>query len=69
MLACRSNEKGAAAIKTLSEVSPSRVSFRTEQLCLDDLSSVRDFVKRMQVGVVCGAVLNSLLMLVNEVQW
>lgn len=49
VLACRSTEKGDAAVKALSALAPAGVSFKNELLCLDDLSSVRDFVKRMQV--------------------
>lgn len=68
VLACRNTEKGEAAVKALSEVSPAGVSFKNELLCLDDLSSVRDFVKRMQVGVVCGALLNCMMVLATEMQ-
>lgn len=48
VLACRNAEKGEAAAKKLSAAAPAGVSFKNELLCLDDLSSVRDFVKRMQ---------------------
>jgi NAD(P)-dependent dehydrogenase (short-subunit alcohol dehydrogenase family) len=49
ILACRSSERGDAATKALSAVTPAGSTFKNELLCLDDLSSVKDFVKRMQV--------------------
>lgn len=48
VVACRNAEKGDEAAKALSAFAPPGVSVKNELLSLDDLSSVRDFVKRMQ---------------------
>jgi hypothetical protein len=50
ILACRSAERGDAAVKALSAAAPAGVTFKNELLCLDDLQSVKDFAKKMQVG-------------------
>lgn len=68
VVACRNAEKGDEAAKALSALAPPGVSVKNELLSLDDLSSVRDFVKRMQVGIMCGALIHSLFKLAAEAQ-